>query len=431
MRWNRWRMIKSTKDFGNYIERLVVKSPDKARQRLLLGYKLFGLKLKFLPEKRLPKAKQKSAVYLNKTVVNALENPEELAFVNIFMPCEILEAMDIVPMCVELLSGFINGTHCEGVFVEEAKREGISDTYCSYHKVFLGTAYSKLMKAPRAIINTSFICDANNITFQELARTMDVPHYYIEVPTDPSQESIQYVADQLREVVNFLEALTGKSMDEVKLKKAVQRSNDTMDIFKKVLEKKKDHYLPSDVTSELYETYLIHNGLGTKMSYDYVKTFLEDFEEAEKFHGTKILWLHTIPNWQQPIIELFNFNEDCQIIASDINFENLVEMDPDKPYESMARRLVHSHWRTGQSRVDRAVELGKFLDVDGVVCFCQWGCKQTMGLADLFKEAFENEGIPLLVLDGDGADRMNSSDGQVSTRLNAFIEMLKGRNHGQ
>src|SRR5699024_203695 len=205
----------------------------------------------------------------------------------------------------------------------------------------------------------------------------------------------------------------------------VTRSKETMDIFKQVLEKKKDHYLPSDVTSELYETYLIHNGLGTEMSYDYVKTFLEDFEEAEKFKGTKILWLHTIPNWQRPVTELFNFNEDCQIIVSDINFENLVEMDPDKPYESMARRLVHSHWRTGKSRVDHAVKLGKFLDVDGVVCFCQWGCKQTMGLADLFKEAFEEEGIPLLVLDGDGADRMNSSDGQVSTRLNAFIEMLK------
>jgi benzoyl-CoA reductase/2-hydroxyglutaryl-CoA dehydratase subunit BcrC/BadD/HgdB len=422
-------MIKSVEDFGNYIEKTLARSPDKARQRLVLGYKLFGLKLKYFPDKRLPLAKQKAAVYLNKTIVDAFEDPENLALVNIFMPCEILEAMGIVPMCVELLSSFLTGTDCEGAFVEAAKEQGISDTYCSYHKVFLGTAYSQLMRPPKAIINTSFVCDANNITFQELASTLDAPHFYIDVPTDQSEEGIQYVAGQLRESVLFLEEVTGKTLDENKLKAAVARSKETISLYQQVLEKKRNYYLPSDVTSELYEIYLTHNGLGTEMSYDYAKTYLQDFEGARQFKGIKILWLHTIPHWQKPILDLFNFNEDCQIIASDMNFENFVEMDPEKPYESMARRLVHSHWMTGQSRIDEAVRMGKYLNVDGVVCFCQWGCKQTMGLSQLFKEAFEAEGIPLLVLDGDGVDRTNSSDGQVSTRLNAFIEMVKSRKY--
>ncbi|MDO5016575.1 MAG: 2-hydroxyacyl-CoA dehydratase family protein [Eubacteriales bacterium] len=424
-------MIKSVEDFGKYIEKTLVRSPDKARERLVLAYKLFGLKLKYFPDKRLPLAKQKAAVYLNKTIVDAFENPENLALVNIFMPCEILEAMEIVPMCVELLSSFITGTWCEAPFVEAAKQQGISNSYCSYHKVFLGTAYSQLMRPPEAIINTSFVCDANNITFRELASTLDVPHFYIDVPTDQSEESIQYVAGQLKESASFLEEVTGKTLDENKLKATVARSKDTIALFQQVLEHKRNCYLPSDVTSELYEIYLTHNGLGTNMSYDYAKTFLHDFEGAKPFKGIKILWLHTIPHWQGPLLDLFNFNEDCQIIASDMNFENFVEMDPEKPYESMARRLVYSHWASGKARVDQAVSMGKKLNVDGVVCFCQWGCKQTMGLSGLFKEAFEAEGIPLLVLDGDGVDKMNSSDGQVSTRLNAFIEIVKSRKHGE
>ena len=34
-------------------------------------------------------------------------------------------------------------------------------------------------------------------------------------------------------------------------------------------------------------------------------------------------------------------------------------------------------------------------------------------------------GIPMLILDGDGIDRRNSHDGQIRTRLEAFLEMLE------
>ena len=34
--------------------------------------------------------------------------------------------------------------------------------------------------------------------------------------------------------------------------------------------------------------------------------------------------------------------------------------------------------------------------------------------------------IPMLILDGDGIDKRNSHDGQIKTRLEAFLEMLEG-----
>lgn len=82
-------MIKSIEDFGKYIENIVEISPEKAGRMLLLGYQLFGLKLKCFPDKRLPLAKRKSAVYLNQTIRKVFEEPENVALVNIFMPCEI------------------------------------------------------------------------------------------------------------------------------------------------------------------------------------------------------------------------------------------------------------------------------------------------------------------------------------------------------
>ena len=42
------------------------------------------------------------------------------------------------------------------------------------------------------------------------------------------------------------------------------------------------------------------------------------------------------------------------------------------------------------------------------------------------QQQLEAAGFPTLILNGDGVDRSNTSDGQISTRLGAFMEMLGG-----
>ena len=101
--------------------------------------------------------------------------------------------------------------------------------------------------------------------------------------------------------------------------------------------------------------------------------------------------------------------------------------DPEHPYESMARRLVSSSFNGGAARrAERAVELARRLHADGAVYFCHWGCKQTSGAAQLVKGRLEEAGFPTLVLDGDGCDSGNVNDGQMVTRLQAFLELLEG-----
>ena len=100
-------------------------------------------------------------------------------------------------------------------------------------------------------------------------------------------------------------------------------------------------------------------------------------------------------------------------------------MNPDEPYESMARRLVYDTFNgPGIRRIQGALELCRSQEADGVVIFCQWGCKQTQGLAMTAKRVLEAEGYPTLVLDGDGCDRANGGAEQIVTRANAFIEQL-------
>lgn len=62
---------------------------------------------------------------------------------------------------------------------------------------------------------------------------------------------------------------------------------------------------------------------------------------------------------------------------------------------------------------------------DAVINFCHWGCKQAFGGSMLLKEKMQELGIPMINLDGDGIDKRNSHDGQIKTRLEAFLEMIK------
>lgn len=347
---------------------------------------------------------------------------------SIFQPCELLEAMSVTPMCAELYSCFLNGAHAEPVFAEAAEAEGIAESFCSYHKVLLGSAYAGVLPAPKFIVNTSLVCDANNLTFRELADHYGIPRFYVDVPPEQSEEGVAFVADQLRELKKFLEDQTGKQLDEDRLKGVVARSKRTMDLLRACQVEKRSKTLTSDVTSELYEVYLTHSGMGSAAALRYAQQLLKDLKAAPAAHGIRLLWLHTIPNWQEPVRQMLNFNDRCQIVTCDTNFEGLVDMDPERPYESMARRLVYSQWNGGETRVKAAVEAARALHVDGVVCFCHWGCKQTMGLSGVLKHELDQAGFPTLILNGDGCDRRNASDGQTATRLNAFLEMLEKRN---
>ena len=73
------------------------------------------------------------------------------------------------------------------------------------------------------------------------------------------------------------------------------------------------------------------------------------------------------------------------------------------------------------------MKVAKLTRADGAVIFAHWGCKPTLGAVRLMKDALEAEGLPTLVLDGDACCPANSGDGQIATRMEAFLEMLEER----
>ena len=135
--------------------------------------------------------------------------------------------------------------------------------------------------------------------------------------------------------------------------------------------------------------------------------------------------MHTIPFWSGAVQEALAFNENAQIAGCELSRTFEPDFDPEDPYDAMARRMVY-HGLNGSAvrRIEAGIRHAKDVKADGAVWFGHWGCKHTLGAAQFAKKKFEEAGIPMLLLDGDGCDRSHGGEGQTSTRLGAFLEML-------
>jgi benzoyl-CoA reductase/2-hydroxyglutaryl-CoA dehydratase subunit BcrC/BadD/HgdB len=107
-------------------------------------------------------------------------------------------------------------------------------------------------------------------------------------------------------------------------------------------------------------------------------------------------------------------------------YDNIIDIDPSNPYETLGRQILKNHFNgSAERRVERVLAYSSKMNIDGIIYFCHWGCKQTLGTSAMAKETFEKEGFPTLTLDGDGCDSRNIQDGQMVTRIGAFMEQLE------
>ena len=417
--------------YGRAVDALIEQHPTAARRMLLFGYYAKRVQLKRFPIRELSPARNDLAVTSMNAVIGPLRHPEQSALVSIFTPCELLQTAGIHPMLAEAMSSYINGTKAESGFIRAAQDRGLPETFCSYHKVLLGAIFTGVIPMPRFVFNTSLACDANSMTFRKAAEHWKIPQFFIDVPYDSSADAVSYVEEQLRSFAVFLEEEMGMPLNEGKLKRQVARSGRTMETLARCQKLKRDRYLSNDLTDEMYEVFANHVLLGMPEVERFALQLEKDLAQAAPTRGVRILWMHVIPYYLPELRSMFNFSDRCQIISCDMNYDEYCETDPDRPFTSMARRLIYDAFNgPSERRIERSLAMCRELEADGVVYFCHWGCKQTLGAAQNVRRALEEAGYPTLILDGDGCDADNTSNGQILTRMEAFIEMLEGRKRG-
>ena len=422
-------MKKYIETLGSIIEKQAAGSPERARLLLEAAYSW----VRFSGTHQRGRDVGAAYEYINGvvagTIVDSFRRPQQSVMVNIFFPCELLHAMDIQPMFPEGISVYLACTACQRVFAEAAEADDVPESFCSYHKTMLGLAQSGVMPRPLLIANTTLACDANQLSFRRLADFYQTPHFVVDVPCSGGADAVDYVAGQLRELTLLLEDLYHRKLDPQALRETMVRSRQTLELQRAFMRQRGRVSLPVTMTGELCSIIATHVLLGRPESELYLRRLLSAAEAAplQQAGKKRIFWMHTLPNWQDSMKEILESSGRCELVGTDMSVDFTGSMDPDHPYESMARRVVESSFNgSALHRIESTIQTARAAKADGVILFCHWGCKQTLGLSQLAKQMLEEAGLPTLVLDGDGCDSRNVADGQMVTRVNAFLEQLEG-----
>lgn len=253
-----------------------------------------------------------------------------------------------------------------------------------------------------------------------------MPYTFLDVPYADDEASVDYLAEQLKEFAYRLAEHCGRSFDEEKLKEIIRTENETRDLLEQFFQLQKDHWYPGELISHLYLMMGTHLMMGTRELRDLAAFLVEDIQKYPAFDGKRILWVHLMPFYQETLKEYFNENQKYQIIASDMELDGPRHLDENAPFRVLAQKTIANLFNGSYSHKAKVIgDLAEELQPDAVIHFCHWGCKQAAGGSILLKEKMQELGIPMLILDGDGIDRRNSHDGQIRTRLEAFLEMLE------
>lgn len=418
------------KTYGSIIKKSM-DNPARARAILKTGYALNYKFIDKFPDNALPSSIQYLDKICMKYILEPLKHPDRSAMVNLFAPSEFLHAMDIYPMFAEGVSSYLSGTKCEDAFIDYSEKIGIPETLCSYHKTFIGAVESGVLPKPKFAVTTTMACDANINTFRHAADHLDIDLYVIDVPYEYSREGEEYVAAQLREMVEMIQDIMNMKLDEEKLKTVLDNENASRRYQLKYMKELSHRYFPNTLTTEMYKLFTSHVALGRRETLEFYKKTYEDILTYPECQGKKILWVHLLPFYHETLKKYFNNNEKMQLLACDLSFDYVEELDVQNPYNAIARKLMLNHFNGPHSRrAESILGAAKALGADAVINFCHWGCKQSSGGAMLLKKTMEENNIPYLSIDGDGVDRRNSHDGQLRTRLEAFFEILQNNEGG-
>lgn len=354
------------------------------------------------------------------------------AWTTVFVPFEILNAMGVAGNFIEFVGAMLSGTGVSGPYLEKAEAAGLSTDGCSYHRTIIGAAIDGFLPEPDLLIGSSFPCDGGLKALCHVGDIYNKEVFIINTPFENSPEAITYLAGQYRDMITFITNQTGRTLDHELLRVSIHNNNiargyiaEAMDLCKNV---------PCPATSDDLKNFIIYVLFGgSEAVIEVSRTYRDEFRHRVENNipglpGEKLrlLWIQNRIQFPNNLIKMLEDRFKANVVIDELNhiYWDLLDEDED-PLMALARRQVaHPLVGPAERRLETLVELARDYRVDGAINPAHWGCRQSSGARLLFNNALQTVGVPVLHLDVDCVDERNFSEGQITTRLEAFMEML-------
>jgi benzoyl-CoA reductase/2-hydroxyglutaryl-CoA dehydratase subunit BcrC/BadD/HgdB len=390
-----------------------------------------GVSQKLLQDPDSINAKKKYVLEIAKIGQKLYTRDEKIAWCGVTIPFDLLNSMGVTSCFVEFIGAMLSSNETAPIFIKEAEDSGYAPDSCAYHRAVTGAMLKDIMPEPDFIIGSSSPCTAGLAVMEDMARRFKKDFFILNVPQNNSKESVKFLTDQIKEMTRFITAHTQKTLSMEKLGRALEFFNESSLILKDIYNLAKQ--TPSPVDNRLLKDFGTVIGLimGTRKGVEICQAFkdeLIDRIESQKIDPSKekirIMWIQNRIQYKFPIEKMLE-DFGVKIVVDELNDVTWEPMDPDNPFESIARRIISIPYSLGTSeRIAHMQMLAREYKLDGAINPCHWGCRQGTGVRGLTTKGLKDVNVPVLNLEIDCVDSRNLAQGQIETRLEAFVEML-------
>ncbi len=365
-----------------------------------------------------------------------------VAWVTSGFPVEFLRPFDFHVVYPENHGALCGARRMAPELAAVAEREGYSRDLCAYARADIGSVLSgktpvgRLPK-PDLLGCCTNICQTVLYWYRALADHWDVPLVLIDTPFvygDAPEFHLDFVRDQLLELIDVASEVSDKPFEPERLGEAMRRSREGTELYRACLRTATHRPAPwtgFDGFIHMAPTVALR---GHEECNAYYRLLLDELEDrvARGIGGItdekhRLLW-DNLPIWYRirQISTTFaeaGFNFVCATYTN-AWAEPAELMDPSDPMTSAARAytyIILNRDLPNRMRIMR--ELVRDYHVDGAVLHSDRSCKPySVGQIDLKRQMGEELGVNVVILEADHADPRAFSEEQVDTRIQAFIE---------
>jgi benzoyl-CoA reductase/2-hydroxyglutaryl-CoA dehydratase subunit BcrC/BadD/HgdB len=346
------------------------------------------------------------------------------------IPSEIIYALDAVP--IRLCNGFYTD--------DEIGSDMLPQKACPLVKATVGHFASGNFSDKPDFIYSPTTCDQKT----KAGTTIESFGYEVVDVDFPrmkeSEISREYFRRSIHEFSVDLSKKTGKKLSKKRLKQSIGKIGYAQSLYHRLCEYRKD----TKVTISGNDMFFITNAFFFDKIDDWIektKAVLKELETRDKEGTTvaakispRIVYTGSPPIFPNYKIPMLIEQSDAVIVAdetcsSNRMFNDMVAVDEwfvGDMLNSLADKYLKACtcpiFTKNDDRIRRIIDLYKSYNADGVIYQAFAGCSVYELEQRSVLRAMEKEGIPILYLESDYSP---SQGGQLSTRVEAFVESLK------
>ncbi|MBI4285407.1 MAG: 2-hydroxyacyl-CoA dehydratase [Chloroflexi bacterium] len=360
----------------------------------------------------------------------------------IFFPVEIFDALDLVPMHLEFTGSLMSffGIEC-GDLLAGAAEMGLPPEVCSAHRVIAGALKASAMPQANAVVCSNLVCD-NAMKSGELTMALhSCPGFVFDYPFNQGEAADRAIMQELKDVIAFLENVSGHKMDWHRLSANIAETNRQIGLVREVNNLCKA--VPSPLPPQDFLKFLVvdYMGAGKPETTLYLQSLRDDlaakvaagkgFVNPERL---RLMATMLSPWYLQGTIDAILSEHGAAIVCNPnlCDWRQSLQLDPARPLESIAMKLAAcSPMRMFGPLDERA--LGPLRDcvreyrINGAINFNHLGCRQIGPTFKIYKDILDELDVPILYMDCDLIDPTVTSADEVRQKLEQFFELLEDR----